>query len=134
MAGSDGVVPCAGLLISPAHADPEYWPLRIPSGYRHCDVLWNERALSCLEKAENSRRRWQSGLALENRRVVALAAAHDPRYRRMTARQLEKTALWRWRLSTAAQALRRSENNSRERAEKYLAFVEFRRNAGAGPA
>lgn len=74
LAGPDGVVPCAGFLIAPADADSEYWPLPIPRGYRHCDVVWNERAQAGLHNAERARERWQAGLIRETKRVRRLAA------------------------------------------------------------
>jgi hypothetical protein len=131
LAGPDGVVPCAGFLIAPAGADPEYWPLPIPDGYRHCDVIWNERAQSGLHHAERARERWQAGLNREIERVRALAAANDPRYRNMSSRDLGTTALWRWRLTGEAQALRRSEEKNERQADTYLAFVAFRREASS---
>ncbi|MBM2616294.1 hypothetical protein JIG36_12075 [Actinoplanes sp. LDG1-06] len=127
LAGPDGVVPCAGFLVAPAGADPEYWPLPIPLGYRHCDVTWNERARSGLDKAERAQARWQAGLDRELRRVRVLAGAKDPRYRRMTDRDLEKTALWRWRLTGEAQSLRRSQEKNERQAQSYLAFMRYRR-------
>ncbi|MCM4084367.1 hypothetical protein [Paractinoplanes hotanensis] len=130
LARPDGVVPCAGFLIAPAAADPEYWPLPIPIGYRHCDVIWNERARTGLHKAERAHEQWQAGLNREVQRVRKLAAGGDPRYRRMTDRNLEKTALWRWRLTGQAQALRRSEEKNERQAETYLAFVKYRRTSG----
>jgi hypothetical protein len=127
-------VPCAGYLIAPAGVDPEYWPLPVPEGFRHCDVTWNRLAQSGLHRAERARERWQAGLARETDRVQALAAAKDPRYRKMTGRDLEKTALWRWRQTGEAQALRRSEEKNERQADTYLAFLKFRRNASsAGP-
>jgi hypothetical protein len=48
----------------------------------------------------------------------------------MSASELKKTALWRWRLSTAAQALRRSEAHSRENAQDCLKFISYRRGSG----
>jgi hypothetical protein len=51
----------------------------------------------------------------------------------MSPSELKKTALWRWRLSPAAQALRRSEAHSRERAQEYLEFVKYRRRVTAVP-
>lgn len=132
LAGPDGVVPCAGLLIAPSRPDPEYWPLPVPAGYRHCDVIWNERARSGLDKAEQAREQWQAGLSREIKRVRYLASVKDPRYRKMTERELEKTALWRWRLTGEAQSLRRSEEKNERQAEAYLAFVKFRRTSGSG--
>lgn len=130
LAGEDGVVPCAGFLIAPATtADPEYWPLPVPAGYRHCDLRWNELAEAGLRGAENCRARWQAGLERERRRARVLARSRDPRYRWMTTAELEKTARWRWRLSPDAQALRRSERKYQEQAATYLAFVKFRRQA-----
>lgn len=134
LAGPDGVVPCVGFLIAPADADPEYWPLPIPAGYRHCDVIWNERAQSGLHKAEHARRRWQAGLNRETERVRTLARANDPRYRKMTERELRQTALWRWRLTGEAQSLRRSEEKNERQADTYLGFIKFRRGAASVPA
>ncbi|MFI7547887.1 hypothetical protein [Actinoplanes sp. NPDC049599] len=131
LAGPDGVVPCAGSMIAPLHGDAQYWPLHVPPDYRHCDVPWNERALSCLRKADDCRRRWDEGLDREIWRVKTLAAARDPRYRNMTSAELRATARWRWRLSAAGQALRKSEQNSRARAEQYLDLVRFRRRTGS---
>lgn len=131
LAGPGGVVPCAGYLIAPAGGDPEYWPVPIPRGYRHCDVIWNERAQSGLHNAERARDQWQKGLERETQRVRALAAGRDPRYRRMTDRELRTTALWRWRLTGEAVALRRSEEKNERQADTYLAFLKFRRNAGS---
>lgn len=126
-----GIVPCAGMLLAPMHADPTCWPVRVPAGYRHCDLPGNERAQACLRKAENCRQRWQRGLERETQRMMILAAARDPRYRKMTTTQLKRTALWCWRLSAAGQALRRSEAHSREQAHDYLEFLKYRRKAGA---
>ncbi|GLY08717.1 hypothetical protein Acsp01_90960 [Actinoplanes sp. NBRC 101535] len=119
-------MPCSGLLITPDTSDTTYWPLRIPRGYRHCDVPWNERVRTCVRKAEDNRRRWQTGLNRETDRVRALAAAHDPRYRAMTPAQLDHTALWRWRLTGAAQALRHSEREARDQADRFVSLVRFR--------
>ncbi|MEV0895416.1 hypothetical protein [Actinoplanes sp. NPDC049802] len=130
LAAPNGVVPCAGLLIAPQPADPEYWPLPVPHGYRYCDVPWNVRARACLRKAEWLRERWRAGLRQETERVWVLAGRHDPRYRKMTPHELNATALWRWRLSAAGQALRRAEQKAQEQGETYLAFTEHRRNSG----
>ncbi|GGN52004.1 hypothetical protein FHR83_008810 [Actinoplanes campanulatus] len=129
MAGPDGVVPCAGLMIAPPRPDPPYWPLRIPPGYRYCDVPWNEKVRACLRKAENCRRRWDAGLRRSNMRVHYLAEHRDPRYRKMSPRDLDVTALWYWRLSGTAQGLRRSEQRAQEQADTYLAAAERRRTA-----
>jgi hypothetical protein len=135
LAGPDGVVPCAGYLIAPAGVHPESWPLPVPQGYRHCDVTWNQLAQSGLHNAERARERWQAGLARETERVRSLAAAKDPRYRKMTDRELEMTALWRWRPTGQAQSLRRSEERNERQAHTYLDFVKFRRNGSSpGPA
>jgi hypothetical protein len=128
-ADATGVVPCAGFLIEPAGADHQHWPLPIPAGYRHCDVPWNERAVASLRKAENCRRQWQTGLRNRRTRVRRQAAGRDPRYRDMSPRDLDLTALWYWRLSTTAQGLRRGEKRAQEEAETYLAFTEHRRNS-----
>jgi hypothetical protein len=63
--------------------------------------------------------------------VRALAADNDPRYRKMTDRDLMKTALWRWRLTGEAQARRREEEKSERQADTYLAFIKFRRSASS---
>lgn len=126
-ARNNGVVPCAGYLVSPPKADRRFWPLPVPRNHRHCELLWNTRALSCLSEAEACRAKWQAGVARETRRVFARAADGDPRYKGMTTRQLRKTGLWRWRLSTAAIQLAKSEEKQRERARLYLNFAEFRR-------
>ncbi|MET3421065.1 hypothetical protein BJ973_000277 [Actinoplanes tereljensis] len=49
----------------------------------------------------------------------------------MPDRDLGRTALWRRRLTGAAQALRRSEEKNERQAHTYLAFVGFRRNANS---
>jgi hypothetical protein len=127
-AGPGGVVPCAGFLIGPPGADPRYWPLPVPAGYRHCDVPWNEMAAASLDKAEQCRRRWRAGLRHRTARVRTLAVRGDPRYRAMSPHDLDLTALWYWRLSSTAQGLRRGEKRAQERAETYLAFAEHRRD------
>ncbi|MEV4346453.1 hypothetical protein AB0J83_18455 [Actinoplanes sp. NPDC049596] len=129
LAGADGVVPCAGLLIEPVSADPEYWPLAVPRGYRHCDVPWNERARAYMRKAQRSHARWAEGLEQETSRIFRLAASGDRRYRDMTDYQLRTTALWRWRKSPFAEADRRREERSRHRAGVYLSFVRHRRGS-----
>jgi hypothetical protein len=128
-AGADGVVPCAGHLIEPDRADAQHWPLPIPHGYRYCDIPWHEKAAAALRKAENCRNQWRAGLDRRTARIRYLAAHHDPRYRDMSPRQLELTALWYWRLSTEAQGLRHAEKRAQEEAETYLAFIEHRRDA-----
>jgi hypothetical protein len=128
-AGKNGVVPCAGLMVSPPHADRRFWPLTVPPGHRYCELGWNARALSCLAEAEICRAKWRAGAMSETKRVAARAAAGDPRYKRMTASQLEKTGLWRWRMSTSAIQLTKAEEKQRERARLYLSFAEFRRLA-----
>ena len=128
-ARKNGVVPCAGYMVSPPHADRRFWPLTVPVGHRYCEVGWNARALSCLAEAEACRAKWQAGAASETKRVAARAASGDPRYKRMTVSQLEKTGLWRWRLSTSAIQLAKAEEKQRERARLYLSFAEFRRLA-----
>lgn len=130
--GKDGVVPCSGLLISPPDADPRLWPVYVPPGQRHCEFSWNDLASACLRKAEACRRKSRAGLDRETRRVTVLAAAGDPRYRRMTASELRSTARWRWRLSPRAQALSRSEEKQRERARMYLSFAEHSHQDAAG--
>lgn len=131
LAGPNGVVPCAGMLIEPADADPEYWPLPVPVGFRHCDVIWNERAQSGLREAERAREQWEAGLRRETERVRQLAARNDPRYRNMSERDLQKTALWRWRLTGLAQSRRRAEEKNERQADTYLAFIKFRHSASA---
>jgi hypothetical protein len=103
------------------------WPVLVPRDYRHCEVGWNEQALVCLQEAEACRAEWRAGAATETKRVFARAAAGDARYRKMTVSQLQKTGLWRWRLSTSAIQLARSEGKHRERARLYLSFAEHRR-------
>jgi len=125
----DGVVPCAGYLVRPVGADPRLWPLPIPRGYRHCEVSWDAQATTCLGRAEVSRRRWRAGAARETEKVFALARAKDPRYRKMTPRQLRDTGWRRWRQSGAGVQLARSERRNREQARLYLSFAEFRRIA-----
>ncbi|GID91577.1 hypothetical protein ACFQFC_01890 [Amorphoplanes digitatis] len=80
-----------------------------------------------MPQAEACRAEWDAGAAHETRRVFARAAAGDRRYNKMTTRQLKKTGLWRWRLSTSAIQLTKSEQKQRERARIYLRFAEFRR-------
>jgi hypothetical protein len=126
-AGKNGVVPCAGCLILPPNADPRLWPLPVPPNYRFCELGWNARALTCLDEAEVCREKYEAGAAKETKRVFARAAAGDPRYKKMTTRELKITGRWRWRLSTAAQRLARAEEKHRERAHMYLSFAEFRR-------
>jgi hypothetical protein len=131
LAGRNGVVPCAGRLISPPDADDRFWPLSVPRNHRHCEFGWNARAVADLEEAEACRAKWRAGAARETKRVFARAAAGDPRYRRMTTRQLESTGLWRWRLSTSAIQLSRSEEKHEKRARMYLNFAEYRRLTAA---
>jgi hypothetical protein len=126
-AGKDGVVPCAGHLIRPPGADRGLWPLSVPRHYRYCEVGWNAKAISCLTEAEACRDKWRAGAAKETERVFARAAAGDPRYRKMTVSQLQTTGLWRWRLSTPAVQLSKSEEKNRERARLYLTFAGYRR-------
>jgi hypothetical protein len=126
-AGPSGVVPCAGHLIAPPGADHNLWPLTVPAGHRYCELGWNALALACLTGAEDCRARWQAGADREVERVRARAAGGDPRYKKMTPAQLETTGVWRWRLSTSAIHLRKSEEKQRERARAYLHFAEFRR-------
>ncbi|MEU7906126.1 hypothetical protein [Actinoplanes sp. NPDC049118] len=120
-------MPCAGYLISPPGADRRFWPLTVPRNHRYCELGWSARALSCLAEAEACRKKWDAGAARETERVFARAAAKDPRYRKMTTRELKTTGLWRWRLSTSAIQLAKSEEKHRERARVYLKFAEFRR-------
>jgi hypothetical protein len=131
-AGPNGVVPCAGRLISPPHPDRRLWPLAVPRGYRYCELGWTARALSCLTEAENCRDKWNAGADRETERVFARAAGGDPRYRAMTPSQLSTTGRWRWRLSTSAMQLSRAEERARERARLYLRFADFRRHATDG--
>jgi hypothetical protein len=126
-AGKNGVVPCAGCLLLPPHADHRLWPMSVPADYRFCELGWNARALTCLDAAETCRVKWEAGAARETERVFARAAAGDPRYRKMTPRELKTTGRWRWRLSTSAIQLARAEEKHRERASMYLSFAEFRR-------
>jgi len=127
-AGRNGVVPCAGHLISPPDADRRLWPMSVPSDHRYCELGWNARALACLSEAESCRAKWQAGVSSETKRVFARAAAGDPRYKKMTSRELESTGLWRWRLSTSAVQLAKSEEKQRERARLYMSFAGFRRH------
>jgi len=129
----NGVVPCAGYLISPPEADPRLWPLPVPRDYRHCELGWSEQALRCLEKAETYRRRWRAGAARETGRVFERAAQRDPRFRKMTRLQLLDTGLRRWRLTGSAVQLARAEKRQRERARLYLSFAEFRRTTATAP-
>lgn len=136
-AARNGVVPCAGHLIQPRVGDPQYWPVYVPAGYRHCEVGWHEQAAACMQKALACRRQWHAGLKEQTRRIMDRAAAGDPRYRTMTVRQVEKTAWWYWRLSPYAGRLSQSEIKCRERARLYLRIAEHRRScavptAGAG--
>jgi len=138
LAGPGGVVPCAGMMIAAAEPDPGYWPIPIPRGYRHCDLPWNEKIRSCLRKSEHCRRRWQSGLKRETLRIRTLARYGDPRYRKMTERELDITALWYWRLTVAAKSLRRAEERAQHQAKVYLDLTEYRRSlagsdVSAGP-
>ncbi|MFD0522037.1 hypothetical protein [Paractinoplanes durhamensis] len=123
----NGVVPCAGQLISPPDADHRFWPLTVPPNHRYCELGWNSLALACLAEAEDCRNKWQAGAESETRRVLARAAGGDPRYAKMTTAELRTTGLWRWRLSTSAIQLQKAEEKQRERARVYLDFAEFRR-------
>jgi hypothetical protein len=127
-AGPNGVVPCAGMMIAAAEPDPGYWPVPIPRGYRHCDLPWNEKVRSCLRESEHCRQRWQSGLKRETLRLRALARSGDPRYRKMTERDLDITALWYWRLSVAAKSLHHAEKRAQHQAKVYLDLTEYRRS------
>ncbi|SNY59133.1 hypothetical protein [Paractinoplanes atraurantiacus] len=131
--GEDGVVPCAGLLIAPAGADPEYWPLSVPRGYRHCDLPWNERAWAYARRAQRSHARWAQGLAEETARIFRLAAKGDRRYRDMDEYELRTTALWRWRKSPFAEADRSREERSRHRAGAYLSYIRQRHSSAGRP-
>ncbi|GAA2673550.1 hypothetical protein [Actinoplanes palleronii] len=123
----DGVVPCAGRLVSPRGGDPRYWPVWVSPGCRQCRLNWNEQAAACLREAERCRARWRRGLERETDRVRIQAAHRDPRYRRMTDRELRVTALWRWRLSSRAQALRHTEQKHRDWSRLYLSLAEQQR-------
>lgn len=124
---SDGVVPCAGLLIGPWAGDPRLWPA--PAGCRGCRLNWNEQAATCLHQAERCHSQWQEGLSREIDLVRALAERKDPRYRHMSVRQLRVTALWRWRLMARAQGLRHAEQKQRDWGRLYLALAERQRAA-----
>ncbi|GIF12873.1 hypothetical protein [Actinoplanes teichomyceticus] len=133
-AGRDGVVPCAGHLVGPPQGDARYWPVWVPPGCRQCRLNWNEQAAGCLREAERCRDRWHAGLVRETDRVYAQAAAGDPRFRRMSDRELRITALWRWRLSSRALALRRAERKQRDWSRLYLSLAEQQREAAPATA
>ncbi|BCY09403.1 hypothetical protein [Actinoplanes sp. L3-i22] len=128
-AGRDGVVPCAGRLVGPAEGDPRCWPVWVPPGCRQCRITFNDQAVACLRAAERYRDQWDAGLHRERERVRALAARKDPRFRGMSDRQLQVTALWRWRLSGPAQGLRHAEQKQRDWGRMYLALAEQQRAA-----
>jgi hypothetical protein len=101
----------------------------VPVNYRYCELGWEAQASACLRRAEDCRRKWRDGAATETARVFARAKQGDPRYRKMTDSELRITGQWRWRLSTSAIQLARSEEKQRERARLYLEFGDFRRRA-----
>lgn len=124
-AGRDGVVACAGRLMAPLKGDPQYWPVWVRPNSRHCSLNWNRSAQFWLRQAEGYRDQWYARLTAEINYVKARAAAGDPRFKRMTPRELEVTGRWRWILSLQARHLVELEQTYRRRAHMYLTFVEF---------
>jgi len=125
----DGIVPCAGCLVAPLNADPEYGPLWVPPNSRHCVLGWSLQAILSLKQAESYHDQWLAGLTREINHVKVRAAYRDHRFEYMTPKELERTGRWRWTHSHQAKSLDVLERDSRERARMYLAFAEFQQRA-----
>ncbi len=57
--------------------------------------------------------------------MAELAAAGDPRFRKMTDAQLQVTARWRWSQSAEGQYLKGLEEKFTAWAHMYLSFAEM---------
>jgi hypothetical protein len=84
-----------------------------------------ELARSYQRQAEEFRDQWMAGRAREIQYVIRRANEGDPRFKRMSAHDLQATGRMRWSKSGQARKLAGLDEEYSRLAKIHLAFAEF---------